>query len=85
MKNPICFLGLHFWNYRKEKHKCTGHPDGREVIRVVVRECKLCGHREHHSLPRVGKQLISWKSFDEIGVNDCIDIKALNDENYIRR
>ena len=85
MKNPLCFLGLHFWNYRKEKHQCFGHPLGREVIRIIVRECKCCGHREHHSLPRVGKKFTSWKSFDDIGINDCIDIKRLNNENYVRR
>jgi hypothetical protein len=47
------------------------------VIRVVVRECKWCGHREHHSLPRVGKKFTQWKSFDDIGKEDCIDIKRV--------
>lgn len=84
MKNILCFLGLHFWEYRKEKHNCTSHPHGRNVIRVVVRECNWCGHREHHSLPRQGKKFNLWKPFDDIGINDCVDIKRLNDENYIR-
>lgn len=85
MKNPLCYLGIHFWEYRKEKHQCTGHPYGREVIRIVVRECKCCGHREYHSLPRDGGKFNTWKSFDNIGINDCVDLKQLNDENYICR
>ena len=77
MTTPFCFIGLHNWEYRKEKHQCTNHPQGRDVIRVVVRECKWCGHREHHTLPRVEKKFTQWKSFDDIGKEDCIDIKRV--------
>lgn len=77
MKSPFCFVGIHFWEYRKEKHQCTNHPLGRNVIRVVVRECTCCGHREHHELPRIGRKLNSWKSFDNIGINDCVDVEKL--------
>ena len=80
MITPFCYIGCHNWEYRKEKHKCTGHPQGRDVVRVIVRECKWCGHREHHPLPRVGRKFTLWKSFDDIKKDDCIDIKRLIDE-----
>jgi len=80
MINPFCYISCHNWEYRKEKHKCTGHPQGRDVVRVIVRECKWCGHREHHPLPRVGRKFTLWKSFDDIKKDDCIDIKRLIDE-----
>jgi len=80
MINPFCYIGCHNWEYRKEKHECKGHPLGRDVIRVVVRECKWCEHREHHSLPRTNRKFGAWKSFDDIGKNECIDIKRLTDE-----
>ena len=80
MINPFCHIGLHNWEYRKEKHKVTNHPNGRDTIRVVVRECQWCGHREHHSLPRVGKKFTQWKSFDDISKDDCIDIKRVYDD-----
>ena len=80
MINPFCYIGCHNWEYRKEKHECKGHPLGREVIRVVVRECKWCGHREHHSLPRTNRKFGAWKSFDDISKDDCVDIKRLNNE-----
>jgi hypothetical protein len=50
------------------------------VIRVVVRECKWCGHREHHSLPRLNRKFGAWKSFDDIGKDECVDIKRLTNE-----
>lgn len=80
MHNPFCYIGCHNWEYRKEKHKCTNHPQGRDVVRVIVRECKWCGHREHHSLPRVARKFTVWKTFDDIKKDDCIDIKRLTDE-----
>lgn len=66
MISPFCHISLHYWRYSREKHKVEGHPNDREFIRVVVRECKWCGHREHHRLPRVGRKLTTWKSFDDI-------------------
>ncbi len=80
MITPFCYIGLHNWEYRKEKHKVTNHPNGRDTIRVVVRECQWCGHREHHSLPRIGKKFTQWKPFDDIGKDDCIDIKRVYDD-----
>lgn len=77
MKNPFCYISIHNWEYRKEKHQCKNHPNGLPTIRVVVRECLWCGHREHHSLPRVGKKFTQWKSFDDIGKEDCIDIERV--------
>jgi hypothetical protein len=80
MITPFCHIGLHNWEYRKEKHQCINHPHGRDVVRVVVRECKWCEHREHHMLPRINGKFGKWKSFDDIRENDCIDIKRLTDD-----
>ena len=80
MINPFCFIGCHNWEYRKEKHPVTNHPKGLPTIRVVVRECQWCGHREHHSLPRVGKKFTQWRTFDDIKKDECIDIKRVYDE-----
>jgi len=77
MKNPFCYIGAHNWEYRKEKHKVENHPQGRDVIRVVVRECKWCGHREHHTLPRQDGKFHNWVSFDDIGKDDTIKFEQL--------
>lgn len=45
-----CFLGIHFWNTVKEKHKVTDHPNGREYVRIVVRECEDCGKRQYRRI-----------------------------------
>jgi hypothetical protein len=77
MINPFCYIGAHNWEYRREKHNVEGHPLGREVIRVVVRECKWCGHREHHTLPRVVRKFTQWRDFDDIGKEDTIKFEKL--------
>lgn len=77
MKNPFCYIGAHNWEYSREKHKVEGHPNNREFIRVVVRECKWCGHREHHLLPRVNKKFGSWSNFDDISKDDTINFEKL--------
>jgi hypothetical protein len=80
MINPFCYIGAHNWEYRKEKHECKNHPKGLPTIRVVVRECKWCGHREHHMLPRINGKFTTWKTFDDISEGDCIEFKRLTDE-----
>jgi len=80
MINPFCYIGAHNWEYRKEKHECKNHPKGLPTIRVVVRECKWCGHREHHMLPRINGKFTTWKTFDDISEGDCIEFKRLIDE-----
>ena len=80
MKTPFCYIGLHNWDYRKEKHKVVDHPHGRDTIRIRVRECKWCGHREHHMLPRENGRFKNWKSFDDIKKDDCIEFKRLTNE-----
>jgi hypothetical protein len=65
MITPFCYIGIHNWEYRKEKHKVENHPQGRDVIRVVVRECHWCGHREHHLLPKHAGYT-RWMSFDHV-------------------
>lgn len=83
MKTPFCYIGLHNWEYRKEKHKCTEHPDGRESIRVVVRECQWCGHREHHHLPRINGKFSNWESWDDVSKDAILNYKKLH-ENEIQ-
>lgn len=77
MKTPFCYIQLHNWEYSKEKHKVEGHPNNREFIRVVVRECKWCGHREHHKLPRINKKFGVWENFDDISGEDSIKFNRL--------
>lgn len=77
MKSPFCFIGLHNWKYKKEVHKVVGHPNNRGIIRVLVRECNCCGHREHHLLPRTDKKLDKWVSFDHINENETVEFKEL--------
>lgn len=61
----FCIFALHSWKYKKEKHKIINHPSGREFVRVPIRECEICGHREHHLLPKF-KGFTRWRSFDHI-------------------
>lgn len=82
MKTPFCHIALHNWEYRKEKHKCTNHPDGREFIRVIVRECKWCGHREHHRLPRIDKKFNKWESWDDISSDAVLNYKKLYENEF---
>lgn len=77
MKTPFCYIGIHNWEYSKERHNVINHPSGRESIRIIVRECKWCGHREHHSLPRVGGKFTLWKNFDDIKKDDTVKFERL--------
>ena len=77
MRTPFCYIGAHNWEYRREKHKVENHPNNRDVIRVVVRECQWCGHREHHTLPRVGRKFTQLKDFDDIKIDDTINFEKL--------
>jgi len=77
MKTPFCYIGIHNWEYRKERHNVINHPSGRDSIRVIVRECKWCGHREHHSLPRVGGKFTLWRNFDDIKKDDTVKFERL--------
>jgi len=77
MKTPFCYIGIHNWEYRKERHNVINHPSGRESIRVIVRECKWCGHREHHSLPRIGGKFTLWRNFDDIKKDDTVKFERL--------
>ena len=49
MGSWMCNLGIHKWEYSRELHKCEGHPDGRETIRIPTRECVRCGKRQKHA------------------------------------
>ena len=77
MKTPFCYIGIHNWEYRKERHNVINHPSGRDSIRVIVRECKWCGHREHHSLPRVCGKFTLWRNFDDIKKDDTVKFERL--------
>jgi hypothetical protein len=67
VKYLFCLISFHNWVYKREKHPIKNHPSGRENVRVLIRECKWCGHREQHMLPRENKRLSDWKKccFDE--------------------
>ena len=78
MKTPFCHIGLHNWEYKKEKHPVTNHPEGREFIRVIVRECVWCGHREHHHLPRLNRKFSNWESWDDVARDAVLNYKMLH-------
>lgn len=65
LRKIFCILGLHIWKYKREKHKVINHPMGRDYVRVPVRECTVCGHREHHILPKFAGKT-RWESFDHV-------------------
>lgn len=58
----LCKLGIHDWNIIREKHEVTGHPTGREHIRVVVRECLHCGKRQYRKNLRKSFSAHKWKT-----------------------
>lgn len=67
MKTPFCFINLHFWKYKKEKHAVKDHPQHRENIYVNIRECTCCGKRQHHLMPMTDGRMLNWKdcTFDD--------------------
>lgn len=77
MKKIFCYIGIHNWQLKKEKHKCINHPNGREHVRVLVRECKFCGHREHYLLPRLNKKSNNWINWDFIKKEDTVNYTQL--------
>ena len=77
MKSLFCYIGLHNWKYKKEKHSVTGHPVGRDTVRVLVRDCSVCGHREHHMLPRPNGKLNKWVNYDHISKDATIKFTEL--------
>ena len=83
MVTPFCYIGIHNWEYKKEKHPVTNHPEGREFIRVIVRECQWCGHREHHHLPRINKKFHKWESWDSVKKDEVLNYIKLH-ENEIQ-
>jgi hypothetical protein len=70
MKNFFCYIGIHNWKAKKEKHRVLNHEHGRDCIRIVVRECSSCGKRE---------SLIKnhWKNCD-FQENSTINLKDKN-------
>lgn len=74
---PLCFLGIHFWNTEKEKHKVINHPTQREFIRIIVRHCNTCGKRQY--VKRGSKKIFGfpWKNctFDK---DSTINLKEIN-------
>jgi hypothetical protein len=77
MKNPFCYINIHKWEYRKEKHKVKDHPNGREYVRVIVRECKCCGKRQHHMLPQTNGCFMKWSSFNDVKQNEVVEYKRV--------
>lgn len=70
MLRLLCYIGIHNWILKKEKHKVINHEYGRECIRVVVKECSICGMRKR----RVTN---SWKNcnFDKDSIINLKDSK----------
>ena len=73
----FCFFGIHNWKMKKEKYLCENHPNNRKEVRAIVRECKWCGHREHHLLPRQKKKFTNWENWDKIKEGDTINYSQL--------
>lgn len=73
LKKIFCIFGLHHWKYKREKHKVENHPTERQYIRVLIRECKICGHREHHINPK-NLGLVSWENYDHIKNDETIKL-----------
>ena len=74
----LCYFGLHFWDYKKEKHKVVNHPDEREFIRLRVRECENCGKREWNRNGILPKSFgPNWKkcNFEKDSVINIKEIK----------
>ena len=65
LRKIFCIITFHSWKYKREKHKVTNHPEGRDCVRIPVRECEVCGHREHHLLPK-HKGFTRWVNFDHV-------------------
>lgn len=65
LRKIFCIFGIHSWKYKREKHRVTNHPEGREFVRVPVRICDVCSHREHHLLPK-HKGFTRWVGFDHV-------------------
>jgi hypothetical protein len=76
LRKIFCILGLHSWKYKREKHRVTNHPEGREFVRVVVRECEVCGHREHHLLPKHAG-FTRWTNFDHVAGDATIKYEEI--------
>lgn len=73
----LCYFGIHFWRTIKEKHKVINHPSQREYIRIIVRECEICGKRQHN-VKRSDKRFgLSWKNctFDKDSIINIKEIK----------
>ena len=62
MKKILCKLNLHNFKYYSENMKCDGLKHI-ENINVPIRECKWCGIREHHLMPKINLNEIKWKPY----------------------
>ncbi len=76
LRKIFCIIGLHSWKYKREKHKVINHPEGREFVRVPVRECEVCYHREHHLLPKHAGYT-RWMSFDHVAGDATIKYEEI--------
>ena len=76
MKNPLCYLRIHQWEYKREKHPVKNHPTQRDNIYVKIRECNGCGKREHHMLPTRNGRHFSWRKC-KFGPNDTITFQRV--------
>lgn len=70
-------MGIHNWVQVRELHGIEDHPMGRTTVRVLVRKCKWCNHREHHLSKEKQKTFHNWENFDDISENEKINFKRL--------
>ena len=70
MKRLFCYIGLHSWKLKKEKHQVINHEFGRDCVRVIVRQCSICGKRQQ-------LREKTWKncSFEETSIINLQKIK----------
>lgn len=69
---------FHRWKYYRETHVITGMPGGRNCLTMTIdmRECKICGRREHHMMPKRNGRRNNWK-LAKFGPNDVINMKQI--------
>ena len=72
----LCYFGIHLWKTKKEKHKVINHPDQREFVRIIVRECESCGRRQYTRMTQKKSVGFHWKkcTFDKDSIINITEI-----------
>ena len=59
----LCRIGIHNYFHYYENNRLVGLPGGDTYYKVPVRECKVCGYREHHLMPKQNGNCYNWKPY----------------------